>query len=789
MSAAPPRQFKLPPALRDLLICLGLALVTFAAFLPVRHFGFIDYDDTGEGGYIVENSHIQAGFTWVSIRWAFTAWYAGNYHPLTWLSHTLDCSLYGLQPAGHHLTSLLFHTANTVLVFVLFRRLTGAVWRSAVVAALFGLHPLHIQSVAWVSERKDVSSAFFFLLSLLAYGRYVAAARGRRSVVSSQWSVVSGRWFPYLLSLVLFALGLLCKPMLVTLPVVLLLLDFWPLGRMRSAECGNKEAKKPGTKKNIEDEEAGRAGTKKNSGFPGFLISSFRSPVFRRLLVEKIPFLALSAASCVVTTYAQGISVAPLYYVPLDWRLENALVSCVMYLFQTVWPIHLALFYPLVQVPPWQAAGSAVFLVFLTGLLFRKRQSFPALWTGWLWFLVMLVPVIGVVQVGVQARADRYMYLPSIGLFFGAVWGLAAFGAGVGRASRPSPSSIFRLEAIFSGPLSKVPTGGTKGDHGDSPDAHRDCPTETRLPRVACGLATLAVLCACFLLTRWQLGFWRDSVTLFSRSVELSGPNPLANMFLGDAFVHAGDYAAAERNYRIVMRFAPGVEAIHYRLGFALKGQQKWPEAEAELSQALRMDPTDHYAARFLGEVLSAQGKSDQADAAYATALRLRPDDVELKAAVDHLARIQKRLATLQEEIQTHPTVEAHLEAATAYEWELNFPEALAQYSAAWRLQPENPQVLNNFAWLLATCSRKDLRDAPRAVELAQQACELTKFEKPVYLGTLAAAQAAAGKFDDAIATAQRACALAEKNGETDLLKRNRELLARYRAHQPADQP
>ena len=730
MTAPPPRPSRLSqsPALREWLICLGLCLVTLAAFLPVRHFGFISLDDDGENGYVKDNLHVQAGFTWESIRWAFTAFHSFNWHPVTWLSHMLDCRLFGLNPAGHHLVNLLFHIANTLLLYGFLRQASKAVWPSAMVAALFALHPLHIQSVAWISERKDVLSAFFFLLTLMAYVAYVRALEGktsfakamkdkpfnlqpstssgqgggRRAEVRSPWSVIrSPSSICYLLSLFSFALGLMSKPMLVTLPAILLLLDFWPLGRITH--------------------------------------HASRITLFRRLLLEKVPFLALAAATCVVTMQAQADSVAPIEYLTLDWRVANVLVSYVMYLIQTLWPVHLAIFYPLVKLTFWKAAGSGLLLLLLTAWLVQRRKTAPELLLGWLWYLVMLLPVIGLVQAGTQARADRYTYLPLIGFFIFAVWGFARLAAGWSRA------------------------------------------------RVLCGLAAVLVLTATFAFTRWQLGFWRDSVTLFTRVVELSGPNPESKMFLGDALVSQGDYAAAADNYRFVLGFAPGVGHLHYRLGGAFKALGKWPEAAAEFATAVRLDPADPKAGKLLGDMLCAEGKWAEAGEAYTNALRYHPGDRTIAAAIE----THKHLVSMYEQLQTHPTAAAHLNAAAVSEWQHNFSAALEHYAAAWRLQPENPQLLNNYAWLLATCPDKRLRDVPRALELARHACELTNYEntaheKAEYLSTLAAAQAGTGNFADAIATAQRACQFAATNGEPAFLKANQDLLARYRAHQAA---
>ena len=397
-------------------VCLGLVLITLAVFAPTVTFSFLEYDDNV---YVVTNPHVLAGLTGPNIGWAFRSINASNWHPLTWLSHMLDCQLYGRWAGGHHLTSLLLHLANTLLLFRLWQRITGALWRSAFVAALFAVHPLHVESVAWVAERKDVLSAFFFLLTLWAYVRYA-----EKSVVSGQWSVVSsdqttdyglratdhgprstgGSRIFYLLSLLFFALGLMSKPMLVTLPFVLLLLDYWPLGRMQKEEGRMQKAE----------------GRRRFS----FILhpSSF-------ILLEKLPFLALSTASSLATVYAQSQSGAllPLEKFPLGLRLANALVSYARYLGKTLWPEHLAAFYPHpVHWPAWQVVGAGLLLAGVSIAAIALARRAPYLFTGWFWYLGMLIPVIGLVQVGSQAMADRYMYLPALGLFLATAWGVPA---------------------------------------------------------------------------------------------------------------------------------------------------------------------------------------------------------------------------------------------------------------------------------------------------------------------------------------------------------------------------
>ncbi len=374
----------------DLLILLGLAVVTFGIYAQVIGHRFITLDDLT---YIEENPMVNRGVTLAGLAWAFTTFHAGNWHPLTWIAHMIDSQLFGMFAGGHLLVNALIHAANTLLLFWFLLRTTHARWSSALVAALFALHPLHVESVAWASERKDTLSTFFGLLSLIAYVRYAEAPSIRRYA----WVAIT------------LALGLLAKPMLVTWPFVMLLLDYWPLGRFRSVasalRCRNVELQ-----------------NRRTSTWRG-------GSVVRSLIIEKIPLFALVAASAVVTSVAQshGGAVRTFTEFPIALRLSNALVSYAKYLLLAFWPNDLAVFYPFPKagIPAWQIIGAALLLIGITAFCFFQRKIRPYLIVGWLWFLGTLVPVIGLVQVGGQTMADRYFYIPSIGLFIAIVFGLA----------------------------------------------------------------------------------------------------------------------------------------------------------------------------------------------------------------------------------------------------------------------------------------------------------------------------------------------------------------------------
>ena len=362
-------------------ICGVLVGVTWLVFAQTVHHQFVTYDDPQ---YVYANPEVSAGLSLSRITWAFTHTIAGNWHPLTTISHMLDCQLYGLDPAGHHFTNVLFHTIAVVLLFLVLQQMTGSLSRSAFVAALFAIHPLHVESVAWVSERKDVLSAIFFMLILSAYTPYVRAP-----------SVKS-----YLLLVLLFALGLMSKAMLVTVPFVLLLLDYWPLGRITHLRVPKGLDRQP--------------------------TSSSQWPVIRRLIAEKVPLFVLSALSSAVTLFTQFQSTATMSQLPLSWRLNNAVVTYVIYVWQMFWPVRLAAYYPHPndQLHLWQVLLAIAFLIAMALLAIHWRKQRPYIFTGWFWYIGMLVPVIGLVQAGEQARADRYTYLPQIGLYVLITWAI-----------------------------------------------------------------------------------------------------------------------------------------------------------------------------------------------------------------------------------------------------------------------------------------------------------------------------------------------------------------------------
>jgi protein O-mannosyl-transferase len=726
---------------RDILICLGLLVVNLIAFWPANHLGFIVLDDPV---YVTENPQVQGGLSWEGVKWAFgSTEQAAYWAPVMWLSHMLACQLFGLNPWGHHLFNVLLHAINTALLYLVLRRMTGATWRCLMAAALFGLHPLRVESVAWVTERKDVLSTLFGMLTLLAYARYAhkqsrVEGRGTRAKTVIQ-ALDPRHWtLDYCLAVVFFALGLMSKPMLVTLPFVMLLLDFWPLGRMRSAERG------VGSQKNSVPEQAAatepsEGGSALNSGEPG--AGSPLSTVWR-LVREKIPFFALAGVASIVTLIVQKGAMVSVTTLPPGARVENALISYCRYLGKLSWPVDLAIFYPHPRHwPTAQVLLAGGFLCVISAIVFAQRTRRPYLLMGWLWYLGTLVPVIQLVQSGTQAIADRFTYVPAIGLFLAAAWGMGEIAA------------------------------------------------RSRLWRAGMILAAAAALLACLADTRYQLRFWRDDVTLFSQALEVTRENNAMSYYcLGNALWTAGDLNGAIRNFREALKITPGYTDASARLGFILVQQNKPAEAEVEFRNVLRWDPSDSKAHKHLGDILAARGNLAEAEAEYAAVLKLNPGNTVIREALQpELEKLKtaQALTNLYASLQQAPTAETHSRIAAMRASQGEFPEAVAQYRAALQLNPEAPDLLNNLAWLLATCPDDRARNGAQAVQYAERACELTQHRQAVTLGTLAAAYAEGERFDDAVATAQKACDLATQQGDTLLLQKNQALLEWYRAHKP----
>jgi tetratricopeptide (TPR) repeat protein len=735
---------QLTPRWRVPAICLVLAAITFAVFGQTLHHEFIDFDDQE---YVYENPVVARGLTFQGLFWAFS-FHSSNWHPLTWLSHMLDCQFYGLNPGGHHLTNVLLHSATVILLFLVLRQMTGALWRSAFVAAVFAIHPLRVESVAWVAERKDVLSGLFFMLTIGAYLRFAR----------HPWSPAR-----YGLVVLLFALGLMCKPMLVTLPLVLLLLDYWPLQRMESA---------------------------------------------RRLVMEKLPLLALSAAACVATLLAQHQTIQLGESVSLPHRLENALATCVLYLGQMVWPAGLAVFYPYPYggLPLWKLALAGTLLAGLSAIALWQRRKQPWILVGWLWYLVMLLPVVGIIQVGGQAHADRYTYLPQIGIYVALTWLVAQWR------------------------LSRVALGG-----------------------LMTGVIAVLMVCA------WQqTAYWQNTETLWTRAVACTTGNDLAQCNLGTALQQKGRLNEAITHWEMALQINPNYGKAHNNLGAALQQKGKVNEAITHYQMALHSNPNNADVHNNLGFALAQKGRVDEAITHYQMALQIKPDYAtahnNLGLALAQKGRVDEAITHYQMALQINPNmagthdtlglallqkgnvdeaitqyqtalqispkdaqVHNHLgialrqkgrvdEAITQYQSALQISpkdaqvqnnlgtalvqkgraaEALSHYQEALQIDPANAKVQNNLAWLLATCADASLRNGAKAVELARHANELSGGADPVLLGTLAAAFAEAGRFSDATQTAQKAMELARAAGRQDLVEELQGKLNRYQAGLP----
>ncbi len=736
--------------MRALGVAAALAVATAAAFAPLSANDFVNYDDDL---YVTNNPEVRRGLTAEGVRWAFSSDHGANWFPLTRLSWMLDAELFGMDPRAYHGTSLALHLANTLLLFAALRSMTGALWRSALVAGVFGLHPVHVESVAWASARKDVLSGFFFMLVLLAWTRY---ARGRHPRLA------------YAAAALALALGLLAKQVLVTAPFALLLLDAWPLARLRDPASGGLDRRR-----------------------------------LRRAVVEKLPLLLLALLAGALAARAQQSwgALQGLEVVPAALRLSNAVVAYGAYLADAFWPAGLAVFYPYAAPGPARVAAAAALLLGITAFSLAQRRRRPWLAVGWLFFVGSLLPVIGLVQVGQAARADRYLYLPLIGLALPFSWWLGEWS---GRA---------------------------------------------RGPAVAIGLASLAALGVA---TSAQLRSWRDSEALFAHALRVTERNHVAHLNLGLALLHArrldgagphleqavrlapsspmahgilgelrlrerrwqdaaesfraaldsgrrdaarwraglgqalyemGDTETAIASYRAALRARPGAAALHANLGLALAAEGRHGEAIASYREALRLDQTRAEVHGSLGISLAASGEGAAAREHFEQALALDP---QLALVHGHLGRLlaaegelEAALAELDEAVRLRPdAAELYLARAQLREAAGLEVEALADYREAQALGDESALLLNNLALLLATAPEPLPAEA---VALAERAAAASRRRVPEILDTLAVAYAAAGRRADAEAAAEEALTQAERRGQGELAGRIRARLQAWR--------
>lgn len=734
-----------------------LALATLAVFQPVLKAEFIKLDD---GFYVVHNPHVTTGLTWANINWALRSRYQANWHPLTWLSHMLDVQLFGVNPHLHHLTNVLLHTANAVLLFLLLQTLTRAPWRSFIVAGLFALHPLHVESVAWVSERKDVLSTLFLLATLLSYTRYAripGTDSAERNVHATGHAPRSYALRSYVSSVVFFALGLMCKPMLVTLPALLLLLDFWPSRRF-APDSGAR---------------------------------------LRGLFWEKIPFVALAFASCVITLVAAAEGRAGSLHLPLSVRLANAIASYLKYVGKVLWPSDLAIFYPhpatrypfSTQWPFWELLAGGVVLIGVSFLAVRWRKRAPWFTMGWFWYLIALLPVIGLVQVGGQALADRYTYIPLIGIFICIVWGLATL-------AEPSHSS------------------GSDASTLHAPRSHA--------PTILFG-AGLATLVTCSLVTRHQLGFWRNNLLLFEHALAVTCDNAVAFYNIGRTceeqnnpktamtFFRAAlaadpSYVAASSDlgllleerghtehaltlYLEAVQHAPWAEEIQNHLGTMLWKMNRPDEAMAHYIAAVVSAPDFADAHYNLGTCLAARGEWPGAVSEFQEVVRLRPNDVDAQGCLAQALLNAGQPAAAETRFRQvallSPTNgEAHFHLGMLATRRNDLDAALAEFRLAVQLQPDWPEALNGLAFLLATHPKPEQRNGAEAVRLAERACTIAGTNQPRFWGTLDTAYAETGRFADAIRTAEKARALSLAAGQTGMAEAASARIELYRKGQ-----
>lgn len=691
------------------LICLALAVITVAAFWSVRNAGFVNLDD---GIYVFENSSVKSGLTADSLRQAFSfeLTSVGHWHPLTWLSLMLDHSLFGLNPSGFHLVNLLFHVINTFLLFLVLYRMTKAIWPCAFVACLFAIHPLHVESVAWVTERKDVLSAFFWMLTLGAYSYYVE----------------KHGWQRYCLVLLFFALGLLAKPMLVTLPFVLLLLDFWPLRRFEPMLAQDKirvDTLSPASAGKAQKKFRKKAAEKQTPDEKKPAVSGYSWALVFPLLREKIPFFILIIPSSIATYLAaqNAGAVTTVEAIPLMVRIGNAFIAYITYIGKMIWPLNLAVFYPYPRdLVLWQVLGALFLLIAVTAAVFWLMKKAPYLAMGWLWYLGILVPVIGIVQAGAQSMADRYTYISLIGIFIMMAWGI--------------------------------------------PDLLKNRP---RHKEILIALSVLIIL-SLSVLTWKQAGYWRSSITLFEHALQITknnyfahgnlahalmeeekfekalshceqsvaiAPGALGYLCKGNAYNKLEQYQLAVENYSEAIRLKPDFAESYASRGSTYSKLGHQQSAVDDYNEAIRLKPK--FAEAYLGRG-TAYGKLGQDEPAmkdYDESIRLKPDFAEAYLtrgnAYVKLGRDQQAMKDYDQAIRLKPDfAEAFGDRGNAYSRLGLYPQAIADYDEAIRLKPDHAEAYNNrgAAYLIQGNPEKGCPDAQKACTLGK--CKILEMAK-----------------------------------------------------------
>ena len=697
-----------------LLISAALVITTLIAYEPIRHNDFVTYDDHS---YIVNNPQVTSGLSWQSLGQAFTKPHFFMWHPLTTISHILDYQFFGPNPFGHHLVSVLFHIAVVLLLFWILKNITRTMWTSAFVAAVFALHPIQVESVAWAAERKTVLSGLFWLLTMATYIRYARQPGLGR----------------YIVVLLVFGLCIMTKPVVVTLPLAMLLLDYWPLLRFATKGEPLERIGRPGFAEGL------RRGKQRAGG-------EYQKVSAIRLIVEKIPLLAMSAFLSVMTFVAQkqGGVVPTLEKMPLDYRIANMFLSYIRYIGKMLWPSGLAVCYPhpravFSDAPVVMCAMLFIVLTVLSIYIGRRRRYVAV---GWLWYVGTLVPVIGLVQSGAQAMANRYMYIPMLGLLIIIGWAIKDF--------------IVKRPRI----------------------------------RIAATVMGVTVLLSLLILTRMQVKHWQNTLTLFDYTLKVTKDNPVAENSYGVVLFNEGRNEEAEQHLRSAIRMAPTfVTAIDNLAKLYLK-EGRYNEALANFYEIIKHDEGTAEIYYNAATALSIQKEYDEAIKYFEKSLELGPNDPDThkRMGITLLAagKYERAIFHLKESLRIRSSqAEVYINLGSAYSYLDQYGPAMQNWKKALELKPDSADVLNNLGWLYATYEDATTENANKAIEYARRSCELTGYNDPVYLDTLGVAYAAAGKFEEAKAMAGKALIIATANGQEKITSEVEKRIKLYEAGQP----